>query len=99
MMTLQNLYEQARKLLAESTNPLFFYHDDPDGLCSYLILKRFYKKGHGHMVKASPYLTEDFLPRQIDVDATIKALVRQVRAGNFGRPRLVKAQKERKRNR
>ncbi|KKR31889.1 MAG: hypothetical protein UT63_C0058G0015 [Candidatus Gottesmanbacteria bacterium GW2011_GWC2_39_8] len=45
------------------------------------------------------HLTEDFLPRQIDVDATIKALVRQVRAGNFGRPRLVKAQKERKRNR
>jgi len=62
-MTLQNLYGQARKLLDESANPLYFYHDDPDGLCSYLILKRFYKKGHGHMVKASPYLTEDFLPR------------------------------------
>lgn len=55
--------EKARKLLDESENPLFFYHDDPDGLCAYLILKRHYKKGHGHMVKASPYLTEDFLPR------------------------------------
>ena len=62
-MGMNDLFDDARKLLEESADPLFFYHDDPDGLCAYLILKRYFKKGHGHMVKASPYLSADFLPR------------------------------------
>ncbi len=56
-------FSKARQMLEESHNPLFFYHDDPDGLCSFLLLRKSYQKGHGHIIKASPYLSADFLPR------------------------------------
>ncbi len=35
-------------------NPLFFMHDDPDGLASFLLLYKFIKKGHGVLVKTNP---------------------------------------------
>ncbi len=47
-------------------NPLFFYDDDADGLCSFLILSRFAKKGSGSVVKSVPKLDESFLHRIIE---------------------------------
>ncbi len=43
--------ETIRKLLKESNNPLFFYDDDPDGLVSYLLLKRGFDKGTGIIIR------------------------------------------------
>jgi len=48
--------EEIRKELEESINPLFLFDDDPDGTCSYLILKKHYKKGYGRAIKTSPAL-------------------------------------------
>lgn len=45
-----------RKLLDESERPLFFFDDDPDGLCSYLLLKKYAQKGRGVVIKAAPML-------------------------------------------
>ncbi|MBU2638366.1 MAG: DHH family phosphoesterase [Nanoarchaeota archaeon] len=45
-----------RKLLDESKRPLFFFDDDPDGLCSYLLLKKYAQKGRGVVIKAAPIL-------------------------------------------
>ena len=45
---------EIRGFLEKAENPLFFYDDDPDGLTSYLLLKKKYKKGHGTCVKSSP---------------------------------------------
>lgn len=45
-----------RKLLDDSKKPLFFFDDDPDGLCSYLLLKKYASKGKGIVVKAAPIL-------------------------------------------
>jgi len=53
--------KEIRKLLEESENPLFFYDDDTDGLCSYLLLKKKYGKGKGICVKGSPVLDEKFV--------------------------------------
>lgn len=50
-----------RKLLESSERPLFFFDDDPDGLCSYLLLKRFAGKGRGVVVKSTPTLSTQFL--------------------------------------
>ncbi len=50
-----------RKLLKDSENPLFFFDDDPDGMCSYLLLKRYCGKGHGVVVKCSPVLDMMYL--------------------------------------
>ncbi|MDI6737332.1 MAG: DHH family phosphoesterase [Nanoarchaeota archaeon] len=50
-----------RKLLESSERPLFFFDDDPDGLCAFLLLKRFAGKGRGVVVKSTPILNTQFL--------------------------------------
>jgi len=50
-----------RKELETAENPMFFFDDDPDGLCSYLLLKRFVKRGKGVVVKCSPKLDPMYL--------------------------------------
>jgi single-stranded DNA-specific DHH superfamily exonuclease len=53
--------KQIREELDNCKNPLFFFHDDPDGLCSFLLLYRYVKEGHGIVFKAKPGLGEGFL--------------------------------------
>lgn len=50
-----------RDELETAKNPLFFFHDDPDGLASFLLLYRKAKEGRGVCVKAFPELTTAFL--------------------------------------
>lgn len=45
-----------RKELASAKNPLFFYDDDPDGLCSFLLMYRIQREGTGILVKSAPKL-------------------------------------------
>ncbi len=49
--------------LSTSKNPLYFYDDDPDGLCSFLLLYRHYREGRGVMIKTAPKITPAFLPK------------------------------------
>jgi single-stranded DNA-specific DHH superfamily exonuclease len=56
------------KKLREEFNcsrPLYFFHDDPDGLCSFLLLYRYIKEGKGIVVKSHPNVDEKFL-KQVD---------------------------------
>ena len=48
--------KQLREELATAKNPLFFYDDDPDGLCSFLLLYRIHREGRGIIVKTAPRL-------------------------------------------
>ncbi len=48
--------------LQHSQNPLFFFHDDPDGVCSYLIFHHFLKEGKGICVKSKAIVDSRFLP-------------------------------------
>jgi single-stranded DNA-specific DHH superfamily exonuclease len=45
-----------RKYLKSAKNPLFFFDDDPDGLCSYLILKKYVGRGKGAVLKTTSVL-------------------------------------------
>ncbi|OYT36895.1 hypothetical protein B6U91_00065 [Candidatus Pacearchaeota archaeon ex4484_71] len=53
---------EIRDLLEDSQNPLFFFDNDQDGLCSYLILRRFLGRGRGVPVKTNP-LTKEYIKR------------------------------------
>jgi single-stranded DNA-specific DHH superfamily exonuclease len=55
--------EYIRKRLTESVRPLFFFDDDADGLCSFLLLYRFIKEGHGIFIKTSPELSDVYLEK------------------------------------
>jgi len=52
---------QIKEELENCQNPLFFFDDDADGLCSFLLLYRLVKEGHGVMVKSVPNLDARFL--------------------------------------
>ena len=54
-------YGEIRKELLESERPLFLFHDDPDGLTSFLLLYKLVKRGSGMMVKAVPRVDERFV--------------------------------------
>lgn len=59
-MLTKNQIEEFRDYLKKAENPLFFFDDDPDGLCSYLILKKYIGKGKGVVLKTKSMLTIDF---------------------------------------
>ncbi|RLE38749.1 hypothetical protein DRJ17_03045 [Candidatus Woesearchaeota archaeon] len=59
MLTRKELKE-IRKELDNCANPIFFFHDDPDGLASFLLLYRYKKDGHGVIVKSHPKIVEEF---------------------------------------
>lgn len=62
-MLTEGQIQEIRDLLNSSENPLFFYDDDPDGLCSYLLLKKYTGKGKGVVVKSSPKLPLQLLKK------------------------------------
>ena len=41
-------------------NPLFFFDNDQDGLCSFLLLQRFIQRGKGVAIKISPEMTVNY---------------------------------------
>ena len=55
--------KQIREELETCKNPLFFFHDDADGLCSFLLLYRFVREGHGIIVKTTPKIDEKFVKK------------------------------------
>lgn len=52
--------QQIRDHLDSCKNPLFFFDDDQDGLCSFLQLYRYKKEGKGIIIKTTPRLGEAF---------------------------------------
>lgn len=59
MITLEKIHE----LIEKSQNPLIFFDDDPDGLCSYLLIKKHFQKGHPVVVKSSPKLEATYVKK------------------------------------
>ncbi|MBI2650146.1 DHH family phosphoesterase [Candidatus Woesearchaeota archaeon] len=53
--------QQIRDHLDSCKNPLFFFDDDQDGLCSFLQLYRYKKEGKGIIVKTTPKLGSIFV--------------------------------------
>ncbi len=59
MLTKKQINE-IKKHLEKAQNPLFFFDNDLDGLCSFLLLQRHLGRGKGFPVKTTPELTKDY---------------------------------------
>jgi len=57
--------KEIRDHLEKAQNPLFFFDNDADGLCSFLLLQRYLGRGKGFPLKSSPELTKNYI-RKID---------------------------------
>lgn len=64
MLTKEQLQE-IREHLNNAQNPVFFFDNDQDGLCSFLLLQKYLGRGKGFPIKTSPALTKDYL-RKVD---------------------------------
>ena len=64
MLTKTQLQEIKEQLEA-SQNPLFFFDNDVDGLCAFLILQRSIGRGKGVAIKSFPDIKEQYL-RKVD---------------------------------
>jgi single-stranded DNA-specific DHH superfamily exonuclease len=56
-------YKEAREQLEQSQNPLFLYDNDADGLCSFLILRRWLGRGEGLAVRSYPDVSSQYLDK------------------------------------
>lgn len=56
-------YEQIRDELDHCQNPLYLFHDDPDGLCSFLLFYKYKLEGNGIIVKATPIIDAKYLKK------------------------------------
>jgi single-stranded DNA-specific DHH superfamily exonuclease len=52
-----------RETLLKAENPLFIYDNDPDGLCSYLLLRKFRKVGNGARLIGTKKVDLNFLKK------------------------------------
>ncbi len=62
MLTEKQILE-IREHLEKAQNPLFFFDNDNDGLCSFLLLRRFIKTGKGVAVKGAHHLNLNYYRR------------------------------------
>jgi len=70
--------EKLRDELLNCKRPLFLYHDDPDGLASFLLCYRFLKEGRGLPVKAYPKITKEPFARKVEDYGADKVFVLDV---------------------
>jgi len=59
-MLTKNQIIQIKEHLEKAQNPLFFFDNDQDGLCSFLLLQRFIERGKGVPVRSFPGLTKEY---------------------------------------
>ncbi len=62
-------YEKIREELKNCSKPIFFFHDDPDGLASFLLLYRYINEGKGVVVKTYPRIDNKFIKKVIEYGA------------------------------
>ena len=68
-MLTQKQIEEIKEHLNQAQNPLFFFDNDSDGLCAFLLLQRYCGKGKGVAIKSFPELTEEYFRKVHELNA------------------------------
>ena len=65
-----NYINEIKEHLEKAQNPLFYYDNDCDGLCSFLLLKRYSNRGKGVAIRSFPELSAKYAKkaRELNVD-------------------------------
>lgn len=62
-MLTQRQVKEIKNHLEKAQNPIFFFDNDEDGLCSFLLLRRYFEKGKGIPIKSFPELSLDYFKK------------------------------------
>ena len=69
MALTQQQIGEIREHLNKAQNPVFFFDNDVDGLCSFLILQRYCEKGRGVAIKSFPDLNIEYFRKVQELNA------------------------------
>jgi single-stranded DNA-specific DHH superfamily exonuclease len=70
-MLTENQMKEIREALLNSKRPLFFFHDDADGMASFLQFYKQVKNGKGIIVKSTPHVDHRFIQTAKNYDPDI----------------------------
>lgn len=68
-MLTEKQVKEIRGHLEKAGNPLFFFDNDPDGLCSFLLMQRYVERGKGIPIKSYPGLSEEYFRKVEELNA------------------------------
>ncbi len=68
MLTKKQIKE-IKEHLEKAQNPIFFFDNDPDGLCSFLLLQRYIKRGKGVAIKSFPGMTAEYFRKVSELNS------------------------------
>jgi single-stranded DNA-specific DHH superfamily exonuclease len=68
MLTKKQVNE-IKEHLEQAQNPVFFFDNDPDGLCSFLLLQRYIQRGKGVAIKSFPGMNADYFKKALELNA------------------------------
>ena len=62
-MLTEKQIQEIREHLENAKNPIFLFDNDPDGLCSFLLLQRFIGRGRGIPIRGHSSITKSFFKK------------------------------------
>ena len=68
MLTKKQIKE-IREHLDRAQNPIFFYDNDNDGLCSFVLLRKYLERGKGVCIKSYPAMTKQYFRKVHELKA------------------------------
>ena len=76
--------QEIKEHLEKAQNPVFFFDNDADGLCSFLLLQRYLGRGKGVVVKSFPDLNANYFKKISELNADyVFILDKPVVSGGF----------------
>lgn len=61
--------DEIKSHLENAQNPLFFFDNDPDGLCSFLLLQRYIGRGKGVPIRSFPEMNAEYFKKISELNA------------------------------
>ncbi len=61
--------KEIKEHLEKAQNPIFFFDNDADGLCSFLLLRRYIGRGKGVAIKSFPEMNEQYFRKVTELNA------------------------------
>ena len=61
--------KEIQEHLEKAQNPVFFFDNDTDGLCSFILLQRYIERGKGVAIKTFPDMTKDYFRKVKEFEA------------------------------
>jgi len=68
-MLTEKQISEIREHLERAQNPIFYYDNDCDGLCSFLLLRRYLDRGKGVSIRSAPDLDAQYAKKASELNS------------------------------